>query len=128
MGGRRIDAEPRKGGLELRAGAGAAFTQHPGCFRQSLRRHLRQRRPGMRRPHHQHQPVAGVGHDPPLLHRRSLHRRTTTRMSRREQGYGLPCTEDSDGSIRLENFRDRDHFIHSYPFIPYQFALFQSAH
>ncbi|MER9202955.1 BREX system P-loop protein BrxC [Mesorhizobium sp. M0933] len=33
----------------------------------------------------------------------------------------------SDGSIRLENFRDRDHFIHSYPFVPYQYPLFQLA-
>lgn len=33
----------------------------------------------------------------------------------------------SDGSIRLENFRDRDHFINSYPFVPYQYTLFQMA-
>ena len=33
----------------------------------------------------------------------------------------------SDGSVAYRNFRDRDHFIHSYPFVPYQFALFQSA-
>jgi hypothetical protein len=33
----------------------------------------------------------------------------------------------SDGSIRLENFRDREHFIHSYPFVPYQYPLFQLA-
>ena len=33
----------------------------------------------------------------------------------------------ADGSKIYRNFRDRDHFIHSYPFIPYQFALFQSA-
>lgn len=33
----------------------------------------------------------------------------------------------TDGSIRLENFRDRDHFIHSYPFVPYQYPLFQLA-
>ena len=33
----------------------------------------------------------------------------------------------ADGSIRLENFRDRDHFIRSYPFIPYQYSLFQMA-
>ena len=33
----------------------------------------------------------------------------------------------ADGSATYRNFRDRDHFIHSYPFIPYQFALFQSA-
>lgn len=33
----------------------------------------------------------------------------------------------ADGSQTYRNFQDRDHFIHSYPFIPYQFALFQSA-
>ncbi len=33
----------------------------------------------------------------------------------------------ADGSQTYRNFQDRDHFIDSYPFIPYQFALFQSA-
>jgi hypothetical protein len=33
----------------------------------------------------------------------------------------------ADGAQTYRNFRDRDHFIHSYPFIPYQFALFQAA-
>jgi hypothetical protein len=33
----------------------------------------------------------------------------------------------TDGSITYRNFRDRDHFILSYPFIPYQFSLFQSS-
>jgi energy-coupling factor transporter ATP-binding protein EcfA2 len=33
----------------------------------------------------------------------------------------------TDGSIRLENFRDRDHFVKSYPFVPYQYTLFQMA-
>lgn len=33
----------------------------------------------------------------------------------------------ADGSVTYKNFQDRDHFIHGYPFIPYQFALFQSA-
>lgn len=32
-----------------------------------------------------------------------------------------------DGSQTYRNYRDRDHFIHSYPFIPYQYVLFQSA-
>ena len=32
-----------------------------------------------------------------------------------------------DGSQTYQNFKDREHFIHSYPFIPYQFTLFQSA-
>lgn len=33
----------------------------------------------------------------------------------------------ADGAQSYRNYRDRDHFIHSYPFIPYQFVLFQSA-
>jgi hypothetical protein len=33
----------------------------------------------------------------------------------------------ADGSQTYRNFQDQDHFIHSYPFIPYQFSLFQSA-
>ena len=33
----------------------------------------------------------------------------------------------ADGSASYRNFQDRDHFIHGYPFIPYQFTLFQSA-
>ena len=32
-----------------------------------------------------------------------------------------------DGTQAYRNFRDRDHFIYSYPFIPYQFPLFQKA-
>lgn len=33
----------------------------------------------------------------------------------------------ADGAQTYRNFHDRDHFIHSYPFIPYQYPLFQSA-
>ncbi len=33
----------------------------------------------------------------------------------------------ADGAQTYRNFQDREHFIHGYPFIPYQFALFQSA-
>ena len=33
----------------------------------------------------------------------------------------------ADGSMSFRNFRDEEHFIFSYPFIPYQFDLFQSA-
>lgn len=33
----------------------------------------------------------------------------------------------ADGAQTYRNFRDRDHFIHSYPFVPYQFTLFQTA-
>ncbi|PSU45803.1 BREX system P-loop protein BrxC [Photobacterium frigidiphilum] len=33
----------------------------------------------------------------------------------------------ADGSQSYKNFKDREHFLQSYPFIPYQFGLFQSA-
>lgn len=33
----------------------------------------------------------------------------------------------SDGSIAYRNFHDQGHFVNSYPFIPYQYELFQSA-
>ena len=33
----------------------------------------------------------------------------------------------ADGSVSYRNFKDEDHFIQSYPFIPYQFSLFQSS-
>jgi len=33
----------------------------------------------------------------------------------------------ADGSIIYQNYRSEDHFIQCYPFIPYQFTLFQSS-
>ncbi|WP_257265108.1 BREX system P-loop protein BrxC [Endozoicomonas sp. ONNA2] len=33
----------------------------------------------------------------------------------------------TDGAQTHRNFKDKEHFIHCYPFIPYQFTLFQSA-
>ena len=33
----------------------------------------------------------------------------------------------ADGAQLYRNFKDQDHFIHTYPFIPYQFILFQTA-
>lgn len=33
----------------------------------------------------------------------------------------------ADGSQTYRNFTDRDHFIHAYPFVPYQFTLFQAS-
>ncbi|MEE9368276.1 MAG: BREX system P-loop protein BrxC [Pontiella sp.] len=33
----------------------------------------------------------------------------------------------SDGSQSYKNFKDRDHFIQAYPFIPFQFTLFQAS-
>jgi hypothetical protein len=46
----------------------------------------------------------------------------------RDQANNLRTLFDfSDGSIHFKNFKDRDHFIQSYPFIPYQYELFQLA-
>lgn len=33
----------------------------------------------------------------------------------------------ADGAQTYQNFRDRDQFVHRYPFAPYQFTLFQTA-
>lgn len=33
----------------------------------------------------------------------------------------------ADGSRSYRNYKDRDHFINSYPFVPYQFELFHTA-
>lgn len=33
----------------------------------------------------------------------------------------------TDGAKAYRNIIDKEHFIHSYPFIPYQFDLFQSS-
>jgi energy-coupling factor transporter ATP-binding protein EcfA2 len=33
----------------------------------------------------------------------------------------------ADGSHNYRNFKDEDHFIYCYPFVPYQFDLFQSS-
>lgn len=33
----------------------------------------------------------------------------------------------ADGSHHYHNFRDEEHFVNSYPFIPYQFSLFQAS-
>ena len=35
--------------------------------------------------------------------------------------------EFADGGQQYQNFRDEDHFVYCYPFVPYQFPLFQSA-
>lgn len=35
--------------------------------------------------------------------------------------------EFADGGQKYTNFRDEDHFVYCYPFVPYQFPLFQTA-
>jgi len=33
----------------------------------------------------------------------------------------------ADGATKYQNYRDENHFVKSYPFVPYQFTLFQKA-
>ena len=35
--------------------------------------------------------------------------------------------EFTDGATLYRNFKDKNHFVNSYPFVPYQFSLFQSS-
>ena len=48
-------------------------------------------------------------------------------IHREQQNNFRTLFDFSDGSIAYRSFRDREEFIDSYPFIPFQFALFQSA-
>lgn len=50
-----------------------------------------------------------------------------TQLYQRESNNLRTLFDFADGSRSLKNFADRDHFIHSYPFIPYQYELFQMA-
>ena len=45
----------------------------------------------------------------------------------RQQNNFKTLFDFADGAQSYRNFRDRDHFVHNYPFIPYQFPLFQAA-
>lgn len=45
----------------------------------------------------------------------------------RESGNLRTLFDFADGSAQIKNFTGRDHFIHSYPFVPYQYELFQDA-
>ncbi|MCZ8207527.1 MAG: BREX system P-loop protein BrxC [Aquidulcibacter sp.] len=45
----------------------------------------------------------------------------------RQSGNFKALFDFTDASRKFENFRDRDHFINSFPFVPYQYPLFQSA-
>jgi hypothetical protein len=48
-------------------------------------------------------------------------------LYQKEAGNLKTLFDFTDNSIRLQNFRDQDHFVASYPFVPYQFPLFQQA-
>src|SRR6056297_4179793 len=62
-----------------------------------------------------------------LLSKTPEARVTLGNLHDREENNLKTLFDFSDGSIKLKNYSDRDHFISSYPFPPYQFTLFQMA-
>ncbi len=62
-----------------------------------------------------------------LLEKNETGINTLTDIYHREANNLKTLFDFIDGAQTYRNFRDRDHFIHSYPFIPYQFDLFQKA-
>jgi len=62
-----------------------------------------------------------------LLHKNDTGVRLLSDLYHRESNNFKTLFDFTDGSQSYRNFRDRDHFIHSYPFAPYQFSLFQAA-
>jgi len=67
-----------------------------------------------------------------VIQRRLLHKKIEfveplTELYHNQENNFKTLFDFSDGAQSYRNFRDREHFILSYPFIPYQFALFQSA-
>lgn len=62
-----------------------------------------------------------------LLSKRQEHINQLSDLYHQQENNFKTLFDFADGSASYRNFRDREHFIQSYPFIPYQFTLFQSA-
>lgn len=67
-----------------------------------------------------------------VIQRRLLEKKDTctqplTDLFNEQQNNFKTLFDFADGSQSYRNFRDCEHFLQSYPFIPYQFGLFQSA-
>ena len=62
-----------------------------------------------------------------LLAKTEEGRATLGNLHDREENNLKTLFDFADGSIKLKNYRDRDQFISSYPFPPYQYDLFQMA-
>ncbi|KKL77610.1 hypothetical protein LCGC14_2033160, partial [marine sediment metagenome] len=62
-----------------------------------------------------------------LLSKTPEARVTLGNLHDREENNLKTLFDFADGSIKLKNYSDREHFISSYPFPPYQFTLFQMA-
>ncbi|WP_417700949.1 BREX system P-loop protein BrxC [Pseudophaeobacter sp.] len=62
-----------------------------------------------------------------LLAKTSEGQVTLGNLHDREENNLKTLFDFADGSMKLKNYRDREHFISSYPFPPYQYDLFQMA-
>ena len=62
-----------------------------------------------------------------LLAKTSEGQVTLGNLHDREENNLKTLFDFADGSMKFKNYRDRDHFISSYPFPPYQYDLFQLA-
>ncbi|WP_417862077.1 BREX system P-loop protein BrxC [Vreelandella venusta] len=62
-----------------------------------------------------------------LLAKRKEHINQLSDLYHQQENNFKTLFDFADGSATYLNFKDREHFIKSYPFIPYQFNLFQSA-
>ena len=62
-----------------------------------------------------------------LLAKNETGERRLARVYAEQQNNFRTLFEFGDGSRTYRNFRDEAHFIGAYPFIPYQFVLFQTA-
>lgn len=62
-----------------------------------------------------------------LLAKRQEHINDLSDLYHQQENNFKTLFDFADGSASYHNFKDREHFIQSYPFIPYQFELFQAA-
>ncbi|MEK9652791.1 MAG: BREX system P-loop protein BrxC [Betaproteobacteria bacterium] len=62
-----------------------------------------------------------------LLAKRDDHVKALTQLFTQQENNFKTLFDFADGSATYPRFKDCEHFIQSYPFIPYQFALFQSS-
>ncbi len=62
-----------------------------------------------------------------LLEKRDEYIAQLTELYHEQENNFKTLFDFADGSATYRNFKDKEHFIQCYPFIPYQFTLFQSA-
>ena len=62
-----------------------------------------------------------------LLEKREEHIEQLSDLYHQQENNFKTLFDFADGSATYRNYRDNEHFIQCYPFVPYQFTLFQSV-